>query len=378
MNSKKVAFIICINDWQEYEECKFYLDRLHIPSGYEKDIITIQEAPSMAAGYNAGMQSSDAKYKVYLHQDVYIKNIDFIEDMLYVFGLDSKIGLMGMIGTRNLGENAFAVSAWDTGKIYDNSVPPLQEYAMDNENYLEVEAVDGLLLATQYDVLWREDLFDGWDYYDISQCMEMKRAGYKVVVPNQKEVWCYHDNSYSKMVEYTIYQRKFVEEYKEMGNFKLPEISESFLEYSQAKEVVRREVKQLIVTGDKEELRKIFGNPNNQGYIYLREYESISNIDLKEEQALVQERYWKNGMSYEELILKLRQLKYSLKRMEFGADDVCELAKKIVKDYSVYAIEEVINQYIVEKKSVWRTLFSIQRTEKSWQKMYNYLCNEKE
>ena len=77
MNHKKITFILCVNDDTEFSECRFYLDRLILPEGFEKDIITIEEAPSMTAGYNAGMQSSDAKYKVYLHQDVFIIYKDF-------------------------------------------------------------------------------------------------------------------------------------------------------------------------------------------------------------------------------------------------------------------------------------------------------------
>ena len=79
MNDRLVAFIICVNNERKYEECRYYLDRLCVPEGYSTDIISIQGAPSMAAGYNAGMENSDAKYKVYLHQDVLIHNVDFIQ-----------------------------------------------------------------------------------------------------------------------------------------------------------------------------------------------------------------------------------------------------------------------------------------------------------
>ena len=54
IDNKRIAFIICVNDEEEYAECQYYLNRLHIPEGYEMDIISIREAPSMAAGYNAG------------------------------------------------------------------------------------------------------------------------------------------------------------------------------------------------------------------------------------------------------------------------------------------------------------------------------------
>ena len=38
---------------------------------------------------------------------------------------------------------------------------------MEKDGGWEVEGVDGLLMATQYDIPWREDLFDGWDFYDL-------------------------------------------------------------------------------------------------------------------------------------------------------------------------------------------------------------------
>lgn len=90
---------------------------------------------------------------------------------------------------------------------------------------VDVEAVDGLLLATQHDVRWREDLFDGWDFYDISECFEMRRAGYRVVVPYQDSPWCYHDNTYSKMLNYYKYCERAVGEYQDIKPFVAGEVS---------------------------------------------------------------------------------------------------------------------------------------------------------
>lgn len=64
----------------------------------ELDVIGVTEAPSMCAGYNAGMKSSDAKYKVYLHQDVFIREPRFIIYLLERFQNDAYIGMIGMIG----------------------------------------------------------------------------------------------------------------------------------------------------------------------------------------------------------------------------------------------------------------------------------------
>lgn len=65
-----IAFIICVNNELYFEECKYYIERLKVPAGYDIDVIGIWEADSMCAAYNLGMRSSDAKYKVYMHQDV--------------------------------------------------------------------------------------------------------------------------------------------------------------------------------------------------------------------------------------------------------------------------------------------------------------------
>ena len=55
--------------------------------------------------------------------------------------------------------------------------------------------------------------FDKWDFYDASQSMEMRLAGYKVLVPWQKEPWCIHDCGYVSLKNYEIERRKFVKEY---------------------------------------------------------------------------------------------------------------------------------------------------------------------
>lgn len=81
----KVAFIICYNDDIYMRECMDYISWLRVPNGVETEIIGITEAESMAAGYNAAMHSSDAKYKVYLHQDVFILNENMIQEMIDIF-----------------------------------------------------------------------------------------------------------------------------------------------------------------------------------------------------------------------------------------------------------------------------------------------------
>ena len=214
MDDKKICFIICVNNYNYEKEQMRYLNRLNIPQGYDVEILTIREAISMTSGYNEGMNSSTAKYNVYLHQDVFIVNENFLYDMLEVFK-DEHIGMMGMVGAPKLPENAIMWNGPRVGKLYFNMIYQSGESVIGEieGTYQEVEAIDGLLMATQYDILWREDLFTKWDFYDISQSQEFIRKGYKVVVPNQRSPWCIHDDGFFDLKNYYDARETFLGEY---------------------------------------------------------------------------------------------------------------------------------------------------------------------
>lgn len=215
INEHKICFITCVNSEDyETEELK-YLNHLLIPDGYEVDMLSIKDAASMASGYNEGMQASDAKYKVYLHQDVFIVNPYFIQDLLDVFQ-NPRIGMFGVVGAKKLPENAIMWDGPRIGKLYCNVIYKSANsfFGSVEGAWEEVEAVDGLLMATQYDIPWREDLFKKWDFYDISQSQEFIRKGYQVVVPNQKKPWCIHDDGFPNFNNYYDARKIFLREYK--------------------------------------------------------------------------------------------------------------------------------------------------------------------
>lgn len=358
MNPKKIAFIACVNDKEAFAEAEYYINRLVIPEGYEKDIITVEEACSMTGGYNAAMTSSDAKYKVYLHQDVFIINPNFIIDMLEIFRRDSEIGMIGCVGCDDLPLNARAVAAWNVGKVYHNAIPSKMIRRQNEDGTpIPVEAIDGLLMATQYDVAWREDLFDGWDFYDVSQCQEMRRAGYKVAVPYQQEPWCFHDCTYSKMARYQEYCGRFIKEYQDIKPFEEIEYRQSMREYNLLKDESRREIEDVVKRNAKEDLRSVFANGENRGYQHLKEFEALADID-KEEEAAGIEAFWKREDSYEDVMRKLRMLKYALKRIEYNADEGDASLKYMMEHYSMQAINVMFQMYIVEQQGVYDKIMS--------------------
>ena len=78
-----------------------FINNLKVPEGMKVELIPVRGADSMCHGYNMGMKQTDAKYKVYIHQDTFIANKNFIGDLLNIFK-DKAIGALGVIGARKL------------------------------------------------------------------------------------------------------------------------------------------------------------------------------------------------------------------------------------------------------------------------------------
>lgn len=217
MNEKKIAFVYCVNDQSLYEKSVSYINKIKVPDGYGIELIAVENASSMTSGYNKGMRQTDAKYKVYLHQDVFIQNQNFINDVLAIFQENKKIGLIGVAGAKVIPTNGIW---WEAkrryGKVYDSHTGQLTLLAFYEvvADYESVQAIDGLIMVTQYDIPWREDIFNGWHFYDISQSVEFVKSGLEVVVPKQEEVWCVHDCGIVNIRNgYEHYRIKFLGEY---------------------------------------------------------------------------------------------------------------------------------------------------------------------
>ncbi|SHI38730.1 glycosyltransferase [Lutispora thermophila] len=217
MNNNKICFISCVNNQQLYREALYYINQLEIPEGYEVECISVENAESMARGYYEAMKASDAKYKVYLHQDVYIINRSFIKDILNIFKSNEKIGMLGVVGAKVIPTNGVW---WESknkyGKVYDNHAGKVSLLSFEEVKnaYETVQAIDGLTMITQYDIPWRQDIFDGWHFYDLSQSIEFIKAGYDVAIPNQVSPWVIHDCGIVNVKNrYEDYRKLFLEEY---------------------------------------------------------------------------------------------------------------------------------------------------------------------
>ncbi|MCR4746049.1 MAG: glycosyltransferase family protein [Lachnospiraceae bacterium] len=210
-----VSFIVCTNDEEEIEESSYYIKRLYLPENCSLDILKVYDAKSICSGYNEGMNSSRSKYKIYMHQDVRIIDRYFLYYLLHIFSENPEIGIMGMVGAEDFSSDGYVWHSPLSGSWIEGKVDAASLYRSDMTSLKKVMLLDGFLLATQYDIPWREDIFDGFHFYDASECMEFKKAGYQAAVPYQKNPWCLHECGWSNTGNYLHYSDIFKKEYSD-------------------------------------------------------------------------------------------------------------------------------------------------------------------
>jgi hypothetical protein len=289
--------------------------------GIETDIMGIQGAESMCAGYNAAMRDSDAKYKVYMHQDVFILNVNFIEDIIRNFRDNPDYGILGMAGSVDFAKDGNYLYSWHTGMYRSGHILDEDITDYDVEKLTQVKAVDGVLIATQYDLPWREDIFDGFDFYDISQCMEFHKAGYKIGVPHQGFAWCLHDSGVSNMSRYDGYRKIFCNEYGGLG-YEYGEV-ELYTAIVEQDEMFRKNVgliERLIEMGDAETAHEILKKFSSICVVNSRQalYAVICKIMYWEKREAAHDFYNDETNKIADLVAKFTRYKYFLRRVELG------------------------------------------------------------
>lgn len=221
MNDHKFSFIICANDHLLLEESLHYINHLIIPEGYDIDLLTIPDATCITQGYNEAMLVSDAKYKIYMHQDVFILNRNILGDLLSIFASDPQIGMVGMVGYEKVSPDGIMWNTERTGNIYMRRpqvpYPALSDYRYNitQDSYDFVAEIDGFFMATCRDLAWNTEELDGWDFYDAFQSVNFLLNGNKIAVPRQRHPWCMHDdNRMLNLFHYDHYRQIFLRKHE--------------------------------------------------------------------------------------------------------------------------------------------------------------------
>lgn len=363
MNSKQFSFIIAVTNEQYYEECVYYIQRLIVPSGYTIDILAVYDAESMCSAYNEAMNSSEAKYKIYLHQDVFIRNEKFLIDILSIFQKDESIGMIGMLGGTQMPKTGMTFCAWNEGVVH--AVNPDMAYLMYGSDSMEknrqVEAADGLLLATQYDLQWREDIFNDFDFYGVSQAFEMRKAGYKVVIPYQEVPWTIHDSSFVKLKKYNKNRQICLKEYPKFfyaDNGKQYSFNEEWDELCIA---LGEKVVGLINVGEWNQVKEIIEiyRGYNAKDTLLEVCGILSDMYQAESEYNPKSMFFENGINYQEVYFKYTRLRFMLRRMEIRMpqSEYDELLEDIkARRISCRSIVILVIHSVLYKKEVFAKL----------------------
>lgn len=193
-NDKSFTFFVCVEHREEYDLIKANLDEIFCPADYEILIIWVKANVYNSSVYNNIMQKNNSKYKIYIHSGVQIVNANFLNDILDVFS-DDKVAMLGFWGTLEKPISANWHAAKDKiGKAWTAENGDIVEKGFfDFSKTMYVRWLDCSCFATQYDMQWQED-FSTSHFSVLSHCEDFARGGKSVVVPYQKDAWCYYDN----------------------------------------------------------------------------------------------------------------------------------------------------------------------------------------
>lgn len=162
----------------------------------------------------------------------------------------------------------------------------------------------------------------GWDFYDISQSLEFRRHGYKIVVAHQKEPWCMHDCGNSKLIHYDEIRKKILNEYKDFFSEEFrPEYD---LESIYAQKEIFEMLKECLQSGMFEEALEIRAKicrekikENDLQYalnmleIYLAEKKRNSEI----------QGFFADAVTWDEIRNKYDEIKFIIRHAENGTNE---------------------------------------------------------
>ncbi|MBN1307635.1 MAG: glycosyltransferase [Chitinispirillaceae bacterium] len=141
---------------------------------------------SLSAAYNEGVRRSRGGIAVFVHEDVFFMEGGWGEKLVGKFK-DPTIGLVGVAGTEYLFADepgwvaagrpfihGHVIHELENGEVYNLTV-----FSWEKED-IDVVAVDGLFFAVRKELFgtvgFDETVFDGFHFYDIDLCMQIRRT----------------------------------------------------------------------------------------------------------------------------------------------------------------------------------------------------------
>ena len=192
VNEKKIAVLVRKSHEAQYAVCMESLQAMKWPAGYEVEVFALEAEKPYAAEANAVLAKTDAKYKIYINDDLCLVSPQAVEELLDIFR-DETVGMVGFLGSRSLPVSGNLLeSAYKWGAVYVPMENDLTETRFGEATEGESAAVRFLapsFFATQADLSWNEAY--GKQYYAVlAHCQAFEGEGRRIVVPLPQNVWC--------------------------------------------------------------------------------------------------------------------------------------------------------------------------------------------
>ena len=192
MNEKGIAILVWKRNEEHYANCIEGLRQLQYPAEYDIEVYTLTEQDTFTKQCNSVLAQTDAKYKIYLSDEMRITAPTFVQDMLDIFA-DPSIGMIGFLGSAEMPLSANIMDApHKYGSVFIPADGVLEEMRFGEgtaDVIADVRAILPSLFVTQYDVPWDAN-YTGQYYAVQEQCRNFTRRGYRVVVPIVETPFC--------------------------------------------------------------------------------------------------------------------------------------------------------------------------------------------
>jgi GT2 family glycosyltransferase len=172
----------------------------------------------LCAAYNQGVARATGDILVFMHEDAFFMERGWDKVLANKF-VDASIGLVGIAGTQYLFANppgwVAAGRPFIRGKVVHetNDDFHLTAYSWDTTDS-DVVAVDGLFFAVRRKLFetikFDEATFDGFHFYDLDICMQVRTSYRLVVTP---DILVKHQSSGAFNEHWMKYAQRFIRKY---------------------------------------------------------------------------------------------------------------------------------------------------------------------
>ena len=167
------------------------LQALHLPAGYEAELFTLTAGKPYAVQANKALTLSDAKYKIYINDDMCLVQPRFFGELLAIFK-NAAVGMIGAWGSQSLPVDGNVLSSvYKRGAVYVPAEDGFSELRFGDATgkAADVRCILPSFFATQWDISWDES-YEKQYYAVLAHCRAFEEEGGRIVVPLTKNIWC--------------------------------------------------------------------------------------------------------------------------------------------------------------------------------------------